>query len=58
MSVHTVLVRKAMEMEASVHMTQLSKAKVSSCYAGGPQLGEYLEDETTSFSAHFWLEGA
>lgn len=34
MSVHAVLVRKAVEMQSLVHQTQLRKAKVSSFGAG------------------------
>lgn len=34
MSVHAVLVRKAVEMQGLVHQAQLRKAEVSSFYAG------------------------
>lgn len=57
MSVHAVLVRKAVEMQGLVHQTQLRKAEVSSFYAGCSQFGEYLQHET-NFLSPFQFQGA
>lgn len=57
MSVHTVLAKKAVEMQGLVHQTQLWKAKVSSFSAGDSWCGEYVQHETNSFHSHFWFKG-
>lgn len=50
MSVHAVLVRKAVEMQGLVHQTQLRKAEVSSFCAGCSRFGEYRQHETNFLS--------